>query len=122
MSALVASNIKKELKIPYVVTFHTFGLVRLAHQEDMDKFSSQRFDIERMIVKDADLIIAECPQDKEDLVQYYNAERSSISIALCEFNPNEFYVIDKKIARQTVHLNPHENILLYLGRIVPGRC
>ena len=67
MSALVASCIKKELHIPYVVTFHALGLVRLAHQKQMDKFPVERFDIEKMIVKDADAIIAECPQDKEDL-------------------------------------------------------
>lgn len=121
MSALVASNIKKELSIPYVVTFHALGLVRLAHQKEMDKFPVERFDIERMVVKDADMIIAECPQDKEDLIHYYNADPAKISIAPCGFSAKEFYVIEKKIARQKLNLNQHEKILLQLGRMVPRK-
>ena len=121
MSALVASNIKKELKIPYVVTFHALGLVRLAHQKQMDKFPVERFDIERMVVKDADMIVAECPQDKEDLITFYNADASKILIAPCGFNPKEFHVIDKKLARKKLQFNPDENILLQLGRMVPRK-
>ena len=67
MSGLVASNVKKQTGIPYVITFHALGLVRLAHQKEMDKFPVERFDIEKMILKDADAIIAECPQDRDDL-------------------------------------------------------
>ncbi len=121
MSALVASNIKEKLNIPYVVTFHALGLVRLAHQKEADKFPAERFEIERMVVKDADAIIAECPQDKEDLINYYNANPNKITIAPCGFNPKEFYVIDKKTAREKLELNQHENILLQLGRMVPRK-
>ncbi len=121
MSGLVASNIKKKTGIPYVITFHALGLVRLAHQKEMDKFPAKRFDIENMIVKDADSIIAECPQDKEDLINYYNADESKITIAPCGFNPNEFHLIDKKIARTKLGLHHNEIILLQLGRMVPRK-
>src|SRR5687767_8517259 len=57
MSALVASNLKKVLHIPYVVTFHALGLVRRAHQKEMDKFPPQRCEIEKEIVDDADWLI-----------------------------------------------------------------
>jgi D-inositol-3-phosphate glycosyltransferase len=121
MSALVASNIKREINIPYVVTFHALGLVRLAHQKEMDKFPPERFDIERMIVNDADQLIAECPQDKEDLVQHYCANPDKITIVPCGFNPDEFKVIDKTVARKKLHLNKDEHILLQLGRMVPRK-
>lgn len=121
MSGLVASGIKKKTGIPYLITFHALGLVRLAHQKEMDKFPAERFDIERMIVKDADIVIAECPQDKEDLINYYRTDPSKICIAPCGFNPDEFYVIDKKIARAKLNLNKDEVILLQLGRMVPRK-
>lgn len=121
MSALVASNIKRELNVPYVVTFHALGLVRLAHQKEMDKFPVERFDIEKMVVKDADMIIAECPQDKEDLIYHYSANPLKISIAPCGFNPKEFHIIDKKVARQKLQLHANETILLQLGRMVPRK-
>lgn len=121
MSGLVASNIKKETGIPYAITFHALGLVRLAHQKEMDKFPVERFDIERMIVRDADAIIAECPQDRDDLVNYYNADVTKITIAPCGFNPDEFHIIDKKLARAKLNLNNDEIILLQLGRMVPRK-
>jgi D-inositol-3-phosphate glycosyltransferase len=121
MSALVASNLKKQLSIPYVVTFHALGLVRLAHQKEMDNFPVKRFDIEKMIIKDADAIIAECPQDREDMIRYYYADPSKITIAPCGFNPKEFYVIDKKVARKKLKLKEDETILLQLGRMVPRK-
>src|SRR5215831_11762030 len=66
MSALIASNLKKYLQTPYVVTFHALGLVRKMHQKDTDAFPAERIDIEKHVVKDADQIIAECPQDRDD--------------------------------------------------------
>lgn len=121
MSALAASNIKKETNIPYVVTFHALGLVRLVHQKEMDKFPAERIGIERMVVKDADQIIAECPQDKEDLIKHYNADHRKISIIPCGFNPVEFHEIDKEVARKKLQLNNDETILLQLGRMVPRK-
>src|SRR5690606_24713937 len=37
MSAMVASDIKKILNIPFVVTFHALGQIRKLHQGDSDK-------------------------------------------------------------------------------------
>jgi len=121
MSGLVASNIKRITGIPYVVTFHALGLVRLAHQKEMDKFPAERFDIERMIVNDADQLIAECPQDRDDLVHYYHANINKITVVPCGFNPKEFNVIDKMLARKKLGLSNHETILLQLGRMVPRK-
>jgi glycosyltransferase involved in cell wall biosynthesis len=121
MSGLVASNIKRQTGTPYVITFHALGLVRLAHQKEMDKFPVERFDIERMIVKDADAIIAECPQDRSDLINYYHADAAKITIVPCGFNPKEFYKIDKNIARTKLGLSCNEIILLQLGRMVPRK-
>jgi glycosyltransferase involved in cell wall biosynthesis len=87
----------------------------------MDKFPVERFNIERMIVEDADAIIAECPQDREDLINYYHAHASKITVVPCGFNPNEFYKIDKKIARAKLGLDQNEIILLQLGRMVPRK-
>lgn len=121
MSGVVASNIKKELGIPYVITFHALGLVRLAHQKEMDKFPPQRCSIETFLVKDADKVIAECPQDRDDLINYYNADPSKICIVPCGFNPAEFYPIEKNEARKKLGLDTGEKILLQLGRMVPRK-
>lgn len=121
MSALVASNIKKILGIPYVVTFHALGLVRQAYQREADKFPKERLDIERNIVNDADCIIAECPQDRDDLINYYNAKEENITIIPCGFSPKEFYPVSKFLARRILGFKQDEKIILQLGRMVPRK-
>ena len=121
MSALVASNLKKYLYIPYVVTFHALGLVRKIHQKEKDAFPAERINIEKHIVADADQLIAECPQDREDLIVYYGADPSKITIVPCGFNPKEFYPMEKALAREMLNLDAGEKIILQLGRMVPRK-
>ena len=121
MSALVASNLKKYLYIPYVVTFHALGLVRKIHQKEKDAFPAERINIEKHIVADADQLIAECPQDREDLIVHYGADPSKITIVPCGFNPKEFYPMEKALAREMLNLDADEKIILQLGRMVPRK-
>ncbi|MCS3796857.1 glycosyltransferase family 4 protein [Niastella sp. OAS944] len=121
MSALVASNIKKAAGIPYVVTFHALGLVRKLHQKTADGFPPERTVIEKHIVEDANLIIAECPQDKEDLMMHYGADADRIAIAPCGFNPKEFHPVDKEAARDFLRISQRDKVILQLGRMVPRK-
>lgn len=118
MSAYVAMKIKQELHIPFVVTFHALGKVRRQFQGKNDGFPDIRFTIEEDAIREADQIIAECPQDKEDLIVHYYANQDKITTIPCGFDPNEFYPIDKRLARMTLSLDPDEHIILQLGRMV----
>jgi D-inositol-3-phosphate glycosyltransferase len=121
MSALVAADIKKITGIPFVVTFHALGCIRKIFQGDNDKFPSKRIEIEKRIANEADHIIAECPQDKEDLLKHYNAPQNKITIIPCGFNEQEFYPIDRLVARMVLNLPTTEHIALQLGRMVPRK-
>src|SRR5437588_5063154 len=121
MSGLVAAEIKASLGIPFVVTFHALGRVRRAHQGAADQFSDERFAIEDRCVAEADHIIAECPQDEEDLVNLYNADPSRVSIIPCGFDPGEFWPISKPLARTVMGYSADERIVLQLGRMVPRK-
>jgi D-inositol-3-phosphate glycosyltransferase len=118
MSAMVASEIKRKLNIPFVITFHALGVIRKLYQKENDKFPPERIQIEKDIVKEADHIIAECPQDKSDLLQHYQASTEKISIVPCGFSPHEFYPMDKVLSRMLLNLSANEFIILQLGRIV----
>lgn len=121
MSGLVAADIKKAIGIPFVITFHALGRVRRQHQGKADEFPDDRFAIEDRIVAEADRIIAECPQDEEDLIRLYNADPANISVVPCGFDPTELWPISKPLARFALGLSPDERMILHLGRIVPRK-
>ncbi|HXG39917.1 MAG TPA: glycosyltransferase [Candidatus Limnocylindrales bacterium] len=121
MSGLVACELKRTFGIPFVVTFHALGRVRRQFQGVDDGFPDERFEIEDRIVAEADRIVAECPQDEEDLIRLYNAEPTRISIIPCGFDPAEFGPMSRPLARLELGLDPAERILLQLGRLVPRK-
>ncbi|SEL28988.1 glycosyltransferase [Parapedobacter koreensis] len=121
MSGYVAMKLKERLGIPFVVTFHALGKVRLMHQRETDKFPVERCDVESQIMQAADGIIAECPQDEADLIQLYQADADKITMVPCGFSPHEFHPIDKAYARMLLDLHPTRKIILQLGRMVPRK-
>lgn len=121
MSALVAMELKEIMDLPYVVTYHALGAVRRIHQKEQDKFPFERLTIEQETAERADSVIAECPQDKEDLVHLYHADAAKIAIVPCGFCPSEFYPVNRSFARSFLGLDQQENILLQLGRMVPRK-
>lgn len=118
MSGLVAAELKCSQGIPFVITFHALGHVRRFHQGEADQFPSQRFAIEERIVAQADRIIAECPQEKEDLCNFYQADPAKITIIPGGFDTNQFSPIGKELARVALGIHPEERVILQLGRMV----
>ena len=121
MSGMAARALKKVLGIPFVITFHALGKVRRLHQGGADEFPVERFAIEEDLVAEADRILAECPQDEDDLIELYGAEPARIVRVPCGFSPDEFWPVGKAIARFAVGCRPGERILLQLGRMVPRK-
>ena len=121
MSALVALRLKADLGIPFVVTFHALGRVRRLHQSGADEFLAERMAIEDACIAQADAIIAECPQDAEDLTTLYRAEPASIRMIPCGFDKAEFWPIARPFARRALGFDPKERIVLNIGRLVPRK-
>jgi D-inositol-3-phosphate glycosyltransferase len=121
MSALVGLRLRAVLAVPLVVTFHALGLIRREHQGEVDGFPPERIAIEQRVVREADRIIAECPQDQADLVRAYGADASRLSMVPCGVDLHEFGPGDQAQARRALGLAEHEFIVLQLGRMVPRK-
>lgn len=120
MSGMVAQQVKHILGIPFVMTFHALGRVRRLNQKDADAFPDIRFDIEERLMQDADSIIAECPQDQQDMETLYGAPSERIDVVPCGFDPDEFWPVTLD-ARQQLGIGRDEFVVLQLGRIVPRK-
>lgn len=121
MSGLVACELKRSLGLPFVITFHALGRVRRQHQKEADRFPDVRFEIEDRIIAEADRILAECPQDEEDLIRHYNADPARITILPCGFDPAELSPLSKPLARFALKIPPEDRVILQLGRMVPRK-
>ena len=121
MSGMVAQHIKRTLGIPFVITFHALGKVRRLAQGAADTFPAARLAIETSLMRDADRIIAECPQDQHDMEHLYEAPSSRIDIAPCGFDPQEMWPLPMRLARQKLGLPFEKFVLLQLGRMVPRK-
>ncbi len=121
MSAHVAAEIKRAAGTPFVVTFHALGRVRRLHQGASDGFPEARLAIEDRAVAEADRIIAECPQDLDDLARLYRADPARIATIPCGFDPAEFWPVAKARARAALGLDPDAPLILQLGRMVPRK-
>ncbi|WP_434415984.1 glycosyltransferase [Nannocystis pusilla] len=121
MSGLVAADLKRELGVPFAVTFHALGKVRRQHQGQADGFPDERFAIEERVVGEADVIVAECPQDEVDLMTLYSADPEKLVMVPCGFDPEEFWPGGRAEARAALGLADGDRIILQLGRMVPRK-
>jgi D-inositol-3-phosphate glycosyltransferase len=121
MSGWVALEVKRMLDVPFVITFHALGKIRRLYQKESDKFPFERIRIEEDIIREADGIIAECPQDCADMIELYQADKIKIVIIPCGIDSWEFQPIPKQIARIKLGLPLEDKIILQLGRIVPRK-
>lgn len=120
-SGLVAMNLKRRFRVPFVVTFHALGRVRRRHQGEHDGFPDERFAVEDAIVASADRLIAECPQDRSDLIELYGADSHRIEVIPCGFDPDELWPEPKAAAREQIGVERDGPLVLQLGRLVPRK-
>ncbi len=121
MSALVGLRLRTMLAVPLVVTFHALGLIRREHQGDADGFPLERIAIEQRIVREADRIVAECPQDHADLMRAYGADAARVSMVPCGVDLQQFRPGSRSEARRALGLSDDEFVVLQLGRMVPRK-
>jgi glycosyltransferase involved in cell wall biosynthesis len=117
MSGLAARTLQQVLGLPFVITFHALGRVRRAFQREADRFPEERMSIEDDLVCYADSIIAECPQDRADLLNLYGADASRISVIPCGFDPKELWPSGAALRTQ-LGIRDDEFVVLQLGRLV----
>ncbi|HEY9480167.1 MAG TPA: glycosyltransferase family 1 protein [Gemmatimonadaceae bacterium] len=121
MSGLVALELQERLGIPFVVTFHALGRVRRLHHGAADGFPEARIEIEERIIDGASRVIAECPQDEQDLLTLYDADAERISTIPCGVDTMTFRPVPRRRARSIVGLERSERVVLQLGRLVPRK-
>ncbi|QJE01204.1 glycosyltransferase family 1 protein [Massilia forsythiae] len=126
MSGMVAQHLRQALGLPFVITFHALGQVRRLAQRAADAFPPARVRIEAALMQQADRIIAECSQDRQDMERLYGASPARIALAPCGFDPDELWPLQREAARALLgrgaaRFDPARFTVLQLGRMVPRK-
>ena len=121
LSGLVAAEVGAATGIPFAVTFHALGRVRRRAQGEADRFPREREAIEERGAREAALVIAECPEDRRDLIGLYGARPERIREVPCGVDLTEFAPVPRALARAVLGLPPEGFLALQLGRMVPRK-
>lgn len=120
LSGLIGLELKKKLHLPFMITFHTLGLMKnLVARSESERESIDRIKSELMLVQLADRVIATSETDAEYLRTLYNAENEKIFVLNPGVNHQLFYPVDKTIARKKTGVPTDHKLMLFVGRIEP---
>ena len=118
LSALTGEQIQERLGIPHIATFHTLGEVK-NRVRPAEREPDLRIEAEKMAVNSADCVIAVSAEEKNDLVNIYEARPDNVKVIPCGVDLGLFQPADKAKVRRELGLPEKSKILLFVGRIEP---
>lgn len=121
MSGWVGTRLKAELGLPLVQIFHALGAVKRKYQGDADTSPRDRLDAERQVVEAADVLLAQCPTERAELIEFYDADPTRIRVVPSGVDLDRFAPIPRDVARRALGLPLDERIAVYVGRLLPRK-
>jgi D-inositol-3-phosphate glycosyltransferase len=121
MSGWVAIEVRRRLDIPAVHIFHAMGKTKRRHQKKVDTSPGDRIKTELDIIRQADRIIAQCPNERSELIKDYGANPDKIVIIPSAVNTRIFKPVARDAARRRIGLDINGKVIVYVGRMLPRK-
>jgi len=121
MSGWVATELHRRLDIPAIQIFHATGKTKRRHQKKVDTSPGDRIKTELGIVREVDRLIAQCPAERDELINDYNADPRKVVIIPSAVNTRIFHPVARNEARQRIGLNLEDKVIVYIGRMLPRK-
>ncbi|MGD8814541.1 MAG: glycosyltransferase [Anaerolineales bacterium] len=120
LSGLVGLQLRRQWHVPLVHMFHTLALMKSrVAQSPEEEPSSLRLEAETEILRSADRVVASTQAELAQFQWLYKVDTSHTAVIPPGVDTAHFYPIPIDEAKAFVGLAPHENMLLYVGRIEP---
>ncbi len=116
LSGAVAHRLKHVLDRPLVATFHT--LDRVKAEAGVGDDPAVRARVESDVVRCADLVLASTDEEREQLVDLYDADPDRVEIVPPGVEHEAFFAGDSEAARRALGVSGRK-VLLFVGRIQP---
>lgn len=121
MSGWVAARLRRQLRVPAVQIFHAMGKTKQHHQGGADTSPPDRIAVETSIVRRVDRIIAQCPAERDELIQDYDAPPQAVTMIPSAVNVRRFRPADRDAARAHIGLESDGPVVAYIGRMLPRK-
>lgn len=121
MSGWVATELQRRLDIPAVQIFHALGKTKRRHQKKVDTSPGDRIKVESSIIRHVDRLIAQCPNERAELVDDYGADPCKVVIIPSAVNTRTFRPVARDEARRKIGLDTEGKVIVYVGRMLPRK-
>jgi D-inositol-3-phosphate glycosyltransferase len=121
MSGWVVTELRRRLDIPAVQIFHAMGKTKRRHQKKVDTSPGDRIKTEMEVIRQVDRIIAQCPAERDELVNDYNADPGKVVIIPSAVNTRVFKPVARDDARRRIGLPADGKVIVYVGRMLPRK-
>lgn len=115
LSGVAGKLLKQQLGLPLVTTFHTLARVKA---ELGDPEPEHRARAEAEVMACADVVLANCTAEADQLVHYYGADADRIEIVPPGVD-HAFFSPGSQAGARWALLTDHRPLLLFVGRIQP---
>jgi D-inositol-3-phosphate glycosyltransferase len=121
MSGWVTTELRSKLGIPAVQIFHALGTTKRRHQGAADTSPPDRIAVERLVVAGVDRLIAQCPNERGELVDDYGARPERVALIPAGVDTRLFRPEARAAARREIGLDPDGPLIVYVGRLLPRK-
>jgi len=121
MSGWVAVELAKHWDVPVVQIFHALGRTKRQHQGASDTSPRARVRTEHDVIDSVDGLIAQCPAEREELVEGYGTQPERVSIIPSAVDIRLYSPVERMEARQRIGLECEGQVVAYVGRMLPRK-
>lgn len=121
MSGWVTTELRRRLDIPAIQIFHAMGKTKRRHQKKVDTSPGDRIKTEMEVIRRVDRLIAQCPNERSELVDDYKADPAKVVIIPSAVNTRIFKPGLREEARRRIGLNTDGKVIVYVGRMLPRK-
>jgi D-inositol-3-phosphate glycosyltransferase len=119
LSGWVAQKLKEFWGTPFVHMFHTLGRMKNRIPSMGAGTPHTRIHVETQIVQWANVVLANTPAERTQLIWLYHADRRKVFVCPPGVNLTRFHPIEQHVARHALNLPVDERLMVFVGRIEP---
>jgi D-inositol-3-phosphate glycosyltransferase len=121
MSGWAAMHLRRRLRIPVAHIFHAMGKTKQRHQGAADTSPDGRIAVEIDVVREVDRLIAQCPSERAELVENYDADPRKVTVIPSAVNIARFRPAPRDAAGHKLGLDTRDFVVVYVGRMLPRK-